>query len=539
MNFIKRYLFLTLVLLSILGCHESIEKQPNIILIMADDMGYSDIGCYGGEVKTPNLDGLAQNGLRFTQFYNNARCCPTRASLLTGLYPHQAGIGYMVDGSSKHPAYQGDLNNDCVTIAEVLKENGYSTYMTGKWHVAKSVSPDDKHNWPNQRGFQKFFGTITGAGSYFDPATLTSNNNSVEIKSEDNFYYTDAISDSTVTFLQKHFSEKPGKPFFFYVAYTAPHWPLHALEEDIEKYNGVYSKGWDEVRESRFKRMKEIGIIDPNWKLSKRDEQVPKWEDAEKKNWEERRMMTYAAQIDNMDQGIGRILDQLKKEGELDNTLIIFLADNGGCAESFNSDTEWIRRYGPKTTFEGNEVIYGNDNELPAGSPGTYMSYATPWANVSNSPFRKFKHYGYEGGVSTPFIVHWPKGFTAKNKFQKEVGSMIDVMPTILDAADIDYPSIYKDNTIQPVEGESLLPVFQGERLNRNQWFMEHGGNRAYRKNNWKIVGMSNNKSWELYNLKEDRTETVNLATEFPEKLDSMSNEWEQWAWRVKVFPKD
>ena len=259
------------ILLLLLAIQLFAQKQPNIVLIMADDMGFSDIGCYGGEIKTPNLDKLAENGVRFTQFYNNARCCPTRAALLTGLYPHQVGVGGMVGHG------YGDLNNKCVTIAEALKTNGYATYMTGKWHVADSNTNDDIHNWPIQRGFDKFYGTIKGVGSYFDPYTLTNNNENVKLKPDDKFYYTDAISDSTVTFLDQHFKEKANKPFFFYVAYTAPHWPLHALEKDIAKYEGVFDKGWDVLREERLVRMKKMGIIPKSTKLSQRDFRATEW----------------------------------------------------------------------------------------------------------------------------------------------------------------------------------------------------------------------------------------------------------------------
>ena len=309
------------------------RRRPNIILIMADDMGYSDIGCYGGEIRTPNLDGLAAGGLRFTQFYNTARCCPTRASLMSGLYQHQAGVGHMM-ADKGYDSYRGDLSGRCVTIAEVLGGAGYGTYMSGKWHVTRHRGPEGpKYNWPLQRGFDRFFGTIHGAGSFYDPCSLTRDNTQIPPGS-DNFYYTNAISDNAATFIREHNGDNP---FFMYVAYTAPHWPMHALPQDIAKYKGRYAGGWDALRAERHKRMMEMGIVDEKWKLTPRDEAVPPWAEAADKQWFERRMEVYAAMVDCLDQGVGRIVAELKKCGHFEDTLIFFLADNGGCAEEYGS----------------------------------------------------------------------------------------------------------------------------------------------------------------------------------------------------------
>ncbi|MBA7655311.1 Arylsulfatase [subsurface metagenome] len=305
-------------------------KRPNIILIMADDMGYSDIGCYGGEIHTPNLDGLAAGGVRFTQFYNTARCCPTRAALMTGLYQHQAGVGHMMSDRG-YDAYRGDLNNRCVTIAEVLKQAGYSTYMSGKWHVTKHTRPyGPKHNWPCQRGFDRFFGTIHGAGSFYDPCSLTRDNTQIP-PGNDDFYYTNAISDNATGFIREHDSDNP---FFMYVAFTAPHWPMHALPQDIAKYKGRYAQGWDALRAERHKRMIEMGIVKSKWEITPRDSAVPPWEQAEDKLWFQRRMEVYAAMVDCLDQGVGRIISALRRTGKFENTLIFFLADN--CCTSRN-----------------------------------------------------------------------------------------------------------------------------------------------------------------------------------------------------------
>src|ERR1700734_223606 len=325
------------------------SRRPNILLILADDMGFSDIGCYGSEIDTPNIDGLAQRGVRFTQFYNNARCCPTRASLLTGLYNHQTGIGLMT--ADLHlPSYQGELNNECVTMAEVLKPAGYHTLMCGKWHVAHDDPQylNDKHDWPLQRGFERYFGTIAGAGSYYDPYTLTQGNEMIEPDQKE-FYYTDAIA-RHASALIREYAQKPN-PYFMYAAFTAPHWPLQAQPEDIAKYRERYKEGWDRVREQRHERQMAMGIVDAKWPLTLRDAVVPAWADAEHKDWEAERMAVYAAQIDRLDRDIGKLLEAVRESGKEEDTLIFFLSDNGGCAEELTS--QWKLPYIPAKTPDG------------------------------------------------------------------------------------------------------------------------------------------------------------------------------------------
>ena len=305
--------------------------RPNIVIIMSDDMGYSDIGCYGGEIDTPNLNSLADNGLRFTQFYNTGRCCPTRASLLTGLYPHQAGVGWMMTDSG-YDGYRGDLNNQCRTIAEVLKPAGYRTYMSGKWHVTKQESAQsEKYNWPLQRGFEKFYGTISGAGSFWDPWSLVRQNTPISCAADpeyrpETYYYTHAITDHAVKFIQDHQKESDEEPFFLYVAYTAAHWPMHALTKDIEKYKGRFDAGFSQLRQERYQRMQKIGLLRSEWMLSSDAEQ---WDQVKHREWDLRNMEVYAAMVDSMDQGIGNIVAALEETGQLDNTLVMYLQDNG------------------------------------------------------------------------------------------------------------------------------------------------------------------------------------------------------------------
>ena len=425
------------------------SRQPNILLILNDDMGFSDLGCYGGEVHTPNLDRLAGDGLRFTQFYNTARCCPSRASLLTGLHPHQTGVGHMM-GDDGLDGYRGDLSHRCVTIAEVLKAAGYCTYMSGKWHISRHTGPDGpKHSWPCQRGFDEYYGIITGAANYWKPNTLTRNNTQIlNHELPDGYFLTDAISDEAAQFVRAHAEETSDAPFFTYVAYTAPHWPLHAHEEDTERYHGRFAAGWDELREERLARMREMGILDDRWGLSERDPSQPAWDRASHKKWQQRRMEVYAAQINRMDQGIGRIIQALEETNQLDNTLILFLADNGGCAEELRGPSQPATNthISTATTSDGKPVQRGNDPSVMPGPETTYQSYGVPWANLSNTPFRLYKHWVHEGGIATPLIVHWPAGIEAKGELRHQPGQLPDVMATCLDVSGAQYPQQHAGN---------------------------------------------------------------------------------------------
>lgn len=532
-------------------------KRPNIIVIMSDDMGYSDIGCYGSEISTPNLDSLAANGLRYTHFYNTGRCCPTRASLLTGLYAHQAGIGQMTNDGGQ-PGYQGDLSRNAVTMAEVMKTAGYSTYMAGKWHVTNKLTPkseSDKYNWPMQRGFDKFYGTIIGAGSFFDPWTLTRGNkpitpeNDPEYKPEQ-YYYTDAISDNAVKFIKEHKKEDKDNPFFMYVAYTAAHWPMHALEKDIAKYKGKYDRGYEPIRKARYERMKKLGVIKGEWKLSPAPQ---KWEDFpdEQKAWEIRCMEVYAAMIDNMDRGIGRIVKSLKDNGQFEDTLILFFQDNGGCHEGFGRrprkdavtgvkpmgkdelQTEMI----PKRSRAGYPVLTGPD--VMPGPSESYIAYGRNWANVSNTPFRQYKSKNHEGGISTPLIAHWPKGIKAKNELRDQPGHLIDVMATCVDLGGATYPKKYKGNDIQPMEGQSLAASFDENVIKDRLLMWEHYRNAAIRQGKWKLVRLnSKNAKWELYDTEKDRSEMNDLVNVYPEKAKELEALWEKHAHRTKIYPK-
>jgi len=498
---------------------EQSKRKPNILIIMADDMGYSDLGCYGGEAHTPNIDRLAKNGLRFRTFYNAARCCPSRASLLTGVYPHEAGMGGMVSAVGSQPKagpYQGFLNNNTITIAEALKLAGYKTYMSGKWHVG-----EEAEHWPRKRGFGRYFGLISGASSYFElvkepRVRQMAHDDKPWTPPADGFYMTDAISDTAVNFIEQHGQTKAEQPFFLYLAYTAPHWPLHALEPDIKRYDGVYDSGWDQLRQHRFERMQQLGIIDSQHQLSLRTANIPAWDKvSNQKEWANR-MEVYAAMIDRMDQGVGRVLSALERQGQLENTLIVFLSDNGGCAENVD---------GRKLNKEGTRV----------GQRGSYVAYDEPWANVSNTPYRKYKSWTHEGGIITPCIVYWPKGMKRSGKFTNAVGDIKDIMATCLDLAGMDYPQTYKGHELVRPEGKSWLPLFNQEIVEKRTLFWEHQGKKAARSGNWKLVSGGNQQPWELYDLAKDPEELKDISKQYPKVVAQLKDKYVDWATKVGV----
>ena len=545
------------------------EKPPNIILIMADDMGFSDLGSYGGEINTPNLDELAENGLRYRTFYNQARSMPSRAALLTGRYPHQTGLGGMEpDRGEENPGYRGNINHESVTLAEVLRVNGYRTYMAGKWHLTNRSSTDEpidnKFNWPLQRGFDRFFGTIAGAGSFYGPHTLTRDNTNIDgdlefpwapwsipadaklpVRDDGEFYYTDAINEVSARFIRDHQEQHEEQPFFLYVSHTAPHWPLHAPEEDVERYLETYMQGWDEVRRGRYERMIEIGLIDPAWELSARPSALPAWEDINLEEAPEivrdallaqnlglreelaRRMAVHAAMVDRMDRGIADIVEALRETGRYENTLIMFLSDNGAAAEWGTYGIGW--------------PLLG-EGASRTGQPQSYASIGMAWAHVSNAPFRLWKLFNHEGGAATPFIAHWPAGIdaNANGEWRDFTGHIIDVMPTILEATESVYPRQYGGHQIEPYEGVSFVSSFNDESMERDGYlFFEHLGRRAVRYGKWKLVTSETGKDgrWKLYDMEADRLESTDLTDEYPELAEELAEQWQKWAERANVLP--
>jgi len=499
-------------------------KRPNIVLIMVDDMGYSDLGCYGSEIRTPNLDKLAADGLRFSQFYNAARCCPTRASLLTGLYPHQAGVGHMIGFEGKGP-YQGYLNDQCVTIAEVLKQGGYATYMSGKWHVG-----EERPHWPVDRGFDRHYGLISGGMNYFDIRKAKNprvrrhfaRQGEEHQPPAEGFYATDAFTDFAVECIDDH--QRADQPFFLYLAYTAPHWPLHALPEDIARYRGKYMDGWPAIRKKRYQRLLELGLISESWPLSEQDDAAAEWDSLadEQKQVMDHKMAIYAAQIDRMDQGVGKVMEALKRNGYGDDTLVMFLSDNGACHES---------------GALGRNMRPDLDGEM--GTVDSYHSYGLSWSNASNTPFRKHKSWVHEGGIATPLIVHWPERLSDPGSITHQPGHIVDIMTTCCDVAGVEYPKAHEGQEILPQEGLSLLPVFLGkEREPHDLLYWEHFGNRAVRSGKWKLVEDGKGKrkgGWELYDMEADRTELNNLVDEKPDVTEALKAKYAAWAERVGV----
>jgi len=513
-------------------------KRPNVILVLVDDMGFSDLGITGSEIRTPNIDQLANDGALLTSMYNCARCCPTRASLLTGLYPHNAGVGHM-GANLGSAAYQGYLGNDTATIAEVLRASGYRTLMCGKWHVGGEFTARDDDDWcakdlhragPRQRGFDRFYGLLEGATHYYSPTTIMEDDKRVEIDPDD-FYFTDAITDKAIEMLSQ--TEGSDQPYFLYLAHIAPHWPLHAPAEDVARYEGFYNDGWDAARCARHETLNGSGVLPANWDISPRDSEVCPWTSVKLKNWEASRMAAYAGMIDRLDQSVGRLLRALKRLGQYDDTLILFLSDNGGCAE-FMAEDGWAQYY-PDTTLDGRKIKMGNVPGVAPGNAQTFQSYDRAWANVSNSPFRLFKHYVHEGGISTPLIAHWPKKISPGLRAHAAC-HVVDVLPTILQVTGSQYVSELGGHEIQPLHGESFVDLLEGNSWQREQpIFFEHEGNSAIRVNNFKLV-RKYNCDWELYDMDTDRTELHNrVGVNQPLETD-MLLQYRDWADKTGVL---
>jgi len=522
-------LYLSLVLFVVLAppSLRAKESRPNIVVLFADDMGYSDIGCFGSEIETPNLDALAANGIRWSHFYNTGRCCPSRASILTGLYSHQADIGHMA-GDFKVKGYRDRISFNAVTLAEVLGAAGYHTIMTGKWHLGWR-----DEGCPTARGFQNFYGTRGYIDSYYTivprtemylgeklvlPVTEKPVNH---LKPDEEWYTTDVFTDYAIHFIDE-VRKQDDAPFFLYLAYNAPHFPLHAKPEDIDKYRGRYRDGWAKFREQRYARLVELGIVEEGWPLSPLD--VPEWEtltDAQRDDMDFK-MALFAAIIDRLDQNIGRVVNHLKAIGELDNTLLVFVSDNGGTKE-----TGLFGIKGQKNTV--------NNYEEWARAGGWSSSYGQGWANLSNTPFRRYKRENHEGGVSAPCIMHWPNEIKADGELRHQVAHLIDLMPTFVDVANAEYPTTFQGHDIQPMEGQSLRPYFNSDQTDPRTLYWEHEGNRAIRDGDWKLVGQRN-EPWELYNIRRDRTELKNLAENHPSKFKDLRAKWDRWAEKVNVL---
>ena len=507
------------------------DIRPNVVVVLVDDMGWSDIGPFGSEIATPNLDALAARGVRFTQFYATPRCSPTRASLLTGLYSHQAGMGHL-DNVIRRGSIgtTGRLSEQSVTIAEVLRDAGYFTAMSGKWHLGQ-----DNGTPPWERGFERTL-SLRAGGLYFPNQNYTGGDNPLASRAKEPLFLNGAATprDAPVfgsswyaTYLWTEFGLKfidearqANKPFFLYLPFNAPHFPLMAPAELIAKYRGKYQNGWDRMRQERYQRQVRMGLIDAKWPLSPREPDTPPWDSLsdQQKDRFDLQMAVYAAMIEAIDTAVGTLVNGLEARGVLDNTLIFFMSDNGANAES-----------GPGGRFNGD----------PPGGPNSDLYLGMNWAAVGNTPFRRFKHFTHEGGISSPLIVSWPRGVAANRRgaIERQPTHVIDIMATVTAATGAKYPSEYKGRAIQPMEGVSLRGALDGRPLNRpHPLFWEHEGNRAVRSGNWKIVSLYP-EAWELYDIAADRVERHNVAAQHPDIVKRLSDQWDAWAKRTNVDP--
>lgn len=575
----KRLITVTIMLLvSLTRLHASDSQpaRPNILIILADDLGWSDLGCYGGEIRTPNLDSLAAGGSRFTQFYNCTRCCPSRASLLTGLYPHQAGIGLMTsdqaakfpgagDQGEAFPGYRGALNSSCLTIAQVLKSVGYSTAAAGKWHVGD-------RELPTMRGFDDFYGFVGGYGvDSWEPRMMTRLPEGRPQRSYQpgEFFATDAITDHALDFLAQ--MRASNSPWLLYIGYQAPHFPVQSKREDMTGYPEIYSQGWDTLRAQRLARQKTIGLLPqttaltptgsiPHQTASKRlgswteDGNNPAWDSlpADRRADLAQRMAVYAGMVTGMDRNIGRLLTDLRASGQLDNTLILFLSDNGACAEWEPFGFEMLPTPKPvpgSGLNQGTQALpnklYRGDELAAMGQPGSFPAYGSGWANMCNTPWRLYKHYAHEGGIGTPLIAHWPHASSetrGDGRLIYEPAHLIDIMATCVDIAGAKYPEEWHGEKILPMEGVSLRPLLvpsADPAISLPPRFLawEHEGNRAIREGKWKLVSLAA-APWELYDMEADREELNDLAKAQPKRVNEMSRKWESWANRTNVLPR-
>jgi arylsulfatase len=553
-HLINKAIGLLAVALALAACgttttaEDAAGSRPNVVLILADDLGYSDLGCYGGEIKTPNIDALAKDGARFTQVYNSARCCPSRASLMTGLYPTQAGIGDFTTRNpspTRGPGYLGRLNEQCATLAEVLKPAGYGCYYVGKWHMHHETGPI-------QRGFDEFYGyTFDHSHDQYDAnyyVRLPAGRAKEIDPPAEQFYATDVFNDYAIEFMKQ--GRASGQPWFLFVGHSSPHFPVQAPAERADKYDEVYRRGWDVLRQERFERMKTLGLVDgEHWQLSPRSvvpvdrddianhysgQENPAWDslDQDRQHDLARRMAVFAAMVEGVDQGVGQIVDHLRKTNELENTLILFLSDNGACYEwgPFGFDGRSRR---------GETILRTGDDLRAIGGRGTHQSYGSAWSNLGNTPFRLYKHFTHEGGISTPFIAHWPAGIGKPDQWIRDPAHVMDVMPTLIEATGASYPTKLKGNTITPLEGNSLIPAMKGDPIPERTIGFDHQAAHAIRQGNWKAVyskRMPHELKWELYHLAQDRCEMNDLAEQQPARLKQMTADWDKWARRVGVI---
>ncbi|NNE72665.1 MAG: arylsulfatase [Acidimicrobiales bacterium] len=535
-------------------------SAPNVVIMLADDLGYADLGCYGSEIDTPHLDAVAENGLQFTNFHVMPMCSPTRAAMLTGLNAHLAGVGHVCHSDPGFPGYAMELTDRAATLAELFRDNGYATMMVGKWHLTKDSDLDDsspKHSWPVQKGFERFYGILDGFTNFHHPHRLYRDNHHVDIdRYPDDYYFTDDITDEAISMIQSSKAGNPNKPFFLYFSHGAVHAPLQAKAADIEKYRGVYDAGWDDVRAARFRRQLEIGVIPADTPLPPRnheqDHDVEAWDDLspERRELFARYMEVFAGMVDSIDQSVGRLLSTLETLGELDNTIFVFTSDNGGSREG---EVEGTSSYFDALRYAANRdggyasFDFDHDRLDLIGGPQTLPHYPRGWAMVSNTPFRLYKINTHAGGHQVPMLVQWPAANLPAGERRTQYQHVTDLMPTLLEAAGIDRPAEHGGEAALPLAGASMAPVLQdadAESTHREQYY-EMIGHRGYYRDGWEAVTMHlpatkfGDHEWELYHLEADPTEVNDLAADMPEKVAELAAAFDDAAWANQVYPLD
>ncbi len=532
---------------------------PNVIVMLADDLGFADLGCYGSEIDTPELDALAAGGVRYTNFHVNPMCSPTRASMLTGLNHHMAGMGHVAHSDPGFPGYAHEIRDDAVTMAELYRDQGWASLMVGKWHLCKDSNLSEagpRHSWPLQKGFDRYYGILDGFTNFHQPHRLYEDNHHVHVDQyPDDYYFTDDLTDHAITMIDEVRSSHPTKPFFLYYAHGAVHAPLQAKAVDMEKYRGMYDAGWDRIRDERFARQLELGVVPADTVLPPRNHEenhaVMAWDDLSDMQRETfaRYMEIFAGMVDSVDQSVGRLRTHLQEMGEWENTIIVFTSDNGGSREGQADGTsQYFRTLLMQTRDSGMDDVATDHARLDLmGGPQTLPHYPLGWAMVSNTPLRMYKINTHQGGHQVPFIVHWPDGLAGAGEIRTQYQHITDLLPTLADMTGVVIPGEKNGQPVPPPAGASFVESLsegEAESTHREQYY-EMIGNRGFYRDGWSAVTLRQPRTpfaeeeWELHHLAEDPSESQNLAAEHPDKLAELIDAFDEAAWTNQVYPLD